>query len=536
MDIIDIALAKNFAKKMAAGFTNVEVDGMTINFTLIDGSTISLTVPTPADGVSVTDLEIDENGDLICSMSDGTEINAGKALPQKGIDYFTTEDIEEIENEIVNSVQNNIDIVQEEVDLLKTNFNKNTPTISDYISINDSINGKVENITLIGKTEQNTYIGKNKFGPAAFSGSNYDLVFSNEANSSEININGTSTNTGNANSKISGVYTLPAGTYTVYVEGLNENDRIGIKDTSAYAVSQVKNKTPKTFTTTQSMDVYASMVVSPSTVYNGIIKIQIEPGEEYTGYEPYVGETASPNPDYTQPLQNIKGDVVTESSNENLFDAPKIVRDTNNDNVYITQDNKEIRYSLGSNRVIIKPCGGTKSNQQYTYVLIVRNPNDSAKVFKFNAYYADGSFNTIINQEISDKEYHTLTGTTSVNKTLSYVTNVSTSSFAAYIKIEGSQIREGVTITDYIKHRGKSITFPLSQGQKMYEGDFLANDGIHHVRKQVDMGTLSYSYASNYDYFYTTLSNVKNTYTAGDIFEAKSTAYLPTSTTASGSQ
>lgn len=90
MDIIDIKMANKFATKVAAGFSKVEVDGMTINFTLNDGTQASLTVPTPADGVSIIGLQINNNNELICILSNNTTINAGKlpmVIPERGIDY-----------------------------------------------------------------------------------------------------------------------------------------------------------------------------------------------------------------------------------------------------------------------------------------------------------------------------------------------------------------------------------------------------------------------------------------------------------------
>ena len=36
--------------------------------------------------------------------------------------------------------------------------------------------------------------------------------------------------------------------------------------------------------------------------------------------------------------------------------------------------------------------------------------------------------------------------------------------------------------TSWVEHKEQLITFPLSEGQKMYDGDYLASDGIHHVR------------------------------------------------------
>ena len=45
----------------------------------------------------------------------------------------------------------------------------------------------------------------------------------------------------------------------------------------------------------------------------------------------------------------------------------------------------------------------------------------------------------------------------------------------------------GEVVTEYIAHEQQTITFPLAQGQKMYEGDYLADDGIHHKRKQIEL-------------------------------------------------
>ena len=60
-----------------------------------------------------------------------------------------------------------------------------------------------------------------------------------------------------------------------------------------------------------------------------------------------------------------------------------------------------------------------------------------------------------------------------------------------YIRLNGKtenintfQFEIGTFATDCIEHEEQKITFPLSQGQKMYDGDYLADDGIHHVRKQ----------------------------------------------------
>lgn len=52
---------------------------------------------------------------------------------------------------------------------------------------------------------------------------------------------------------------------------------------------------------------------------------------------------------------------------------------------------------------------------------------------------------------------------------------------------------------DYVSHEEQSFTFPLAEGQKLMLGDYLADDGIHHKRRQVVFdGTENwYQYGSN---------------------------------------
>jgi len=109
MNIVDIKLANKFATKVAAGFSKVEVDGMNINFTLNDGTETTLTVPTPADGISVVDLDVNNNKHLICTMSDGTTVDAGEVpfvTPQRGVDYWTEADKAAMKKYIDESMSN----------------------------------------------------------------------------------------------------------------------------------------------------------------------------------------------------------------------------------------------------------------------------------------------------------------------------------------------------------------------------------------------------------------------------------------------
>lgn len=54
-----------------------------------------------------------------------------------------------------------------------------------------------------------------------------------------------------------------------------------------------------------------------------------------------------------------------------------------------------------------------------------------------------------------------------------------------YIDLDSVQIVEGTEGQDYVANKQRTIVFPLKQGQKLMLGDYLADDGIHHKRKQI---------------------------------------------------
>lgn len=149
MDIITLALAKKFATKVAAGFSNVEVDGLDIIFTLNDGSQVTLTVPEPADGVSVVDMNIDDDGSLICTMSDGTTIDAGGVpfvKPERGVDYWTPEDQAAITKYIDDTTSNAFAAELDEENftlLLKRVGSSYHDQIADISTSLDEISGEV---------------------------------------------------------------------------------------------------------------------------------------------------------------------------------------------------------------------------------------------------------------------------------------------------------------------------------------------------------------------------------------------------------
>lgn len=51
--------------------------------------------------------------------------------------------------------------------------------------------------------------------------------------------------------------------------------------------------------------------------------------------------------------------------------------------------------------------------------------------------------------------------------------------------ITNPQLEIGEVATEYERHKSQTVYFPLSEGQKLMEGSYLADDGVHNKRKQV---------------------------------------------------
>ena len=80
--------------------------------------------------------------------------------------------------------------------------------------------------------------------------------------------------------------------------------------------------------------------------------------------------------------------------------------------------------------------------------------------------------------------------------------------------ITSPQLEESTVATPYEPYKEQKVDFPLSEGQKLMEGSYLADDGIHHSRKQVVFdGSREYiRYTSldstNHNCFYTNQSDI----------------------------
>lgn len=119
--LIAYILAKKIALSAVSGISNISFSGNQIIFHFKDGGSASMTVPLPEDGkdgkdgvdgkdgkdglngidgkdgISIQSVSIDNNSNLICTLSDGTVINAGKISTDSSsiVNVDTTDDLPE---------------------------------------------------------------------------------------------------------------------------------------------------------------------------------------------------------------------------------------------------------------------------------------------------------------------------------------------------------------------------------------------------------------------------------------------------------
>ena len=187
-------------------------------------------------------------------------------------------------------------------------------------------------------------------------------------------------------------------------------------------------------------------------------------------------QDGEPTPETPIAIQNIEGDVNVTACNKNLFDG----------------DIKQ----LGFGQVFGQPTKIMKGdNYRGTYVKIKANNYYSVSREKltnrFRAVFTETkpvsgieAFGGTENNTTYDNSYkiENIKAPENANYLFIYLSNQGDNTDEINLQIE-----ENITSTDYIPNEQQTVTFPLSQGQKLYKGDYLADDGIHHVRKQVEL-------------------------------------------------
>ena len=209
-----------------------------------------------------------------------------------------------------------------------------------------------------------------------------------------------------------------------------------------------------------------------------------------TTYEPYVGG-ASPNPTYKQDINNVEGNVVVKGSSKNWFNESLLAQETNyntyNNGIWTTYNqsayNRSILYDVTgtTNLRNISKLPKLKPNTQYT-IKFFNYTNNTGLNPSITLLYINNNGNIISDLNCGDLKVFT-TPENCEYLDITRRNNTGTISFSHIMIVEGSYTSE--QLQSYIPFAENTVTFPLSQGQKLMLGDTLEDDGIHHKKLQL---------------------------------------------------
>lgn len=241
--------------------------------------------------------------------------------------------------------------------------------------------------------------------------------------------------------------------------------------------------TATSFTTTISSNCcYVRVEIGNSSAAPTVAAIedfQIEKGPA-TEYEQY---GTSPSPDYPSPIENITGDIEIKDVGKNL----------------VKQMNWKQLPSIATGATVTSVNGyGTDYiavDNTKNYVFSYSGTADS----KYVAFYDESKNFLGYDTNLQIDNYKNWNVTKYVRLRIDCSENA----------VTNLQLEIGTVATPYVPYKEQTVYFSLGEEQKLMEGSYLADDGIHHTRKQV---VLDGSDDENWKLWGASLSNVERFY------------------------
>jgi hypothetical protein len=304
-----------------------------------------------------------------------------------------------------------------------------------------------------GKAEQKTYTGKNLFYDTPSSTTSNGITLTKNSDGS-FTLNGTTTGVSIFDFRLPKA--LPAGIYTFSIEGsdnipgdvfLRARDNNGaMVETQSQVNGNNTTQNSHTFTCKKDISIVAINITRAGITFNNfVIYPQLEKGTTATKFEPYVGATPSPNPDYPQKIKNVRGV-------ENLLNIPDgtyenngitaVIKDgvitlngTATSTSFIKINLEKLKsgtYSMSANNEQV--VGSTNVNNDFAaYRLANRNTAETLKDCVFGKKNSTANF--IISNDIN------------INFTIRTAANLTYNNFV--IK---PQLEEGLIVHDYVPY------------------------------------------------------------------------------------
>lgn len=213
---------------------------------------------------------------------------------------------------------------------------------------------------------------------------------------------------------------------------------------------------------------YATLTVSNIKLYEGTYTKENIPDYEQYG--------VSPSPKYPSEIENTTGNVKIMDYNKNFLGIEDLNHTSAGLNWQITDNEVKITgtttavYSTSNEIECFIPAGS------YKFLAVNGASNLTYRIWLYN------SKNELLKYPMSEEQFTLTENAVKYRLVFDNLTvgNTYNTTFNPMILLQTE------TDEEFEAHEEEVITFPL-QNQKMFEGSYLANNGMHHKRKQIEL-------------------------------------------------
>lgn len=356
----------------------------------------------------------------------------------------------------------------------------------------ESANLPAIEVSIEGESQQATRSGKNLLDNTATTKISNGITFTVNSDKTVL-ADGTNDTSANS-SLVINRYDLSPGTYILNgcpSGGARNTYRLAIQETGSYSILgsiDIGNGSGEfTIDTTTNVQI-AIFIQKGLTINNLLFKPMLR--RATIADDTYEQYGASPSPDYPSPIENVEGNIEFKDVWKNL----------------VKQMNwKQLpSISTGATVTIVNGYGTDFIEVDNTKNYIFSYSGTAGA--KYVVYYDESKNFLGYDTNLQIDNYKNWNVTKYVRLRIDCSENA----------VTNLQLESGTVATPYDPYKEQAVYFPLGEGQKLMEGSYLADDGIHHTRKKVVLDgtktgwyTLANQTGTNTSYFCIPISNMK---------------------------
>lgn len=207
-------------------------------------------------------------------------------------------------------------------------------------------------------------------------------------------------------------------------------------------------------------------------------------------------QEGTPTPDTPVEIQNIEGDIKVSAVGKNLFNINETTARYGDVDLNIS-NNKIVLTATGTtgSQIVQNIVSGLDKDKKYTFSFKAKKtvlgadglPYISIAFFGSNDGETYNAFNTLkVKDPTENTEYSETVVISGYSYYRFYIYNNSSTPVTVGEQTEyyDIQLEEGAEITDYEPYQSQTANFTFTEGQKLMEGSYLADDGVHNSHAQ----------------------------------------------------